>query len=446
MSTSSPINAFLIEHRIHEVECVIPDMTGIARGKILPRDLFVAAGEMRIPKSVLLNTVNGQQPDNGPFVGDTDPDMVCIPDAGTLRIVPWAAEPVAVVIHDCQEWDGRPVQISPRAVLRRVLAQYAEHGWTPVVAPEMEFYLVARQQNPHEPLHPPLGRTGKPEAGRQSYSIDAVNDFDPFFMELSSFCEQHQLGVETLIHEAGAGQMEINFSHGNALDLADRVFLFKRTVRETALRHNIFATFMAKPMELEPGSAMHIHQSILDADGNNLFSLADGSPSEHFGRYIAGLQAYIPQLMPMFAPYVNSYRRLSPFMSAPINVRWGLDNRTCGIRVPQSGPANRRIENRVPGVDVNPYLAMAATLACGLLGMIEGLTASAPTIDSAWNIDRELPHHLEDAIKAMRSCAPMREVLGPAFVDAFCAVKELEYATYNRVISSWEREHLLLLV
>jgi glutamine synthetase len=438
---------FLTQHRIHEVECVIPDMTGIARGKILPRDLFLASGEMRLPKSVLLNTVNGQQPDNGPFVGDTDPDMVCIPDASTVRIVPWAAEPVAVVIHDCQEWDGSPVQLSPRGVLRRVLALYAKEGWQPVVAPEMEFYLVARQQNPHEPLQPPLGRTGKPEAGRQSYSIDAVNDFDPFFMELSTFCGQHKLGVETLIHEAGAGQMEINFSHGEPLDLADRVFLFKRTVRETALRHGIFATFMAKPMEQEPGSAMHIHQNVNDAaTGRNLFSNADGSDSALFMHYIAGLQTYIPLVMPMFAPYVNSYRRLTPFMSAPINVRWGLDNRTCGIRVPKSGPEARRVENRVPGVDVNPYLAMAATLACGYLGIRDQLKASAPTLDSAWNVSHELPRHLEDAIEAMRACEPMRELLGPSFVDAFCAVKELEFATYNRVISSWEREHLLLLV
>ena len=237
----SNIEQFLHDHRIHEVECVIPDMTGIARGKILPKDLFLKSGEMRIPKSVLLNTVNGQQPDNGPYVGDTDPDMVCKPDASTVRLVPWAAEPVAVVIHDCEEWDGRAVQLSPRAVLRRVLALYAQIGWQPVVAPEMEFYLVARQQNPHEPLQPPLGRTGKPEVGRQSYSIDAVNDFDPFFMELSHFCEIHDLGVETLIHEAGPGQMEINFTHGDPLELADRVFLFKRTVRETALRRLVKA-------------------------------------------------------------------------------------------------------------------------------------------------------------------------------------------------------------
>ena len=440
------IAQLIAKHRIHEVECVIPDMTGIARGKILPKDLFLSAGEMRMPKSVLLNTVNGQQPDNTPHVGDTDPDMVCRPDPTTFRIVPWAAEPVAVVIHDCFEWDGSPVRLSPRAVLRGVIDLYTKRGWRPVVAPEMEFYLVARQQNPHEPLQSPVGRTGKPEAGRQSYSIDAVNDFDPFFMELSRFCDVHRLGVETLIHEAGAGQMEINFTHGDPLELADRVFLFKRTVRETALRHGIFATFMAKPMETEPGSAMHIHQSIIDADGRNIFSEFDGSASRAFFHYIAGLQTYVPQVMPMFAPYVNSYRRLAPFMSAPTNVRWGYDNRTCGIRIPKSGPDARRVENRVPGVDVNPYLAIASTLACGYLGMVGELKPAEAVSTSAWNMERELPSHLEDAIEQLRNCAPMRELLGTRFVDAFCAVKELEFGTYNRVISSWEREHLLLLV
>jgi glutamine synthetase len=257
----------------------------------------------------------------------------------------------------------------------------------------------------------------------------------------------HRLGVETLIHEAGAGQMEINFSHGDPMDLADRVFLFKRTVRETALRHGIFATFMAKPMEREPGSAMHIHQSIVDAEtGRNIFSNDDGSASALFAHYIGGLQKYVPLVMPMLAPYVNSYRRLSRFMSAPINVRWGHDNRTCGIRVPNSTPEARRVENRVPGVDVNPYLAMAATLACGYLGMMERLEPSDAMSNSAWDLEDELPRHLEDAIARMRACEPLSELLGPLFVKAFCAVKELEYATYNRVISSWEREHLLLLV
>lgn len=438
---------FLRTNNIHEVECVIADMTGIARGKILPRDLFLNGGEMRLPKSVLLNTVSGEQPDNNPYVGPTDPDMICVPDPATIRIVPWAVESVALVIHDCQNFDGSAVNLSPRAVLRHVLSLYHERGWKPVVAPEMEFYLVARSSNPHEPMTPPLGRSGKPELGRQSYSIDAVNDFDPFFLELSSFCTAHQLSVETLIHEAGAGQMEINFAHGDPLELADQVFLFKRAVRETALRHGIFATFMAKPMEQEPGSAMHIHQSIVDTvSGENIFSLPDGSASPLFFNYLAGLEKYVPQAMLMFAPYVNSYRRLSRFMSAPTNVRWGYDNRSCGIRIPNSDAANRRIENRVPGVDVNPYLAMAATLTCGYLGMVNGLTPSEATTGSAEHMRDELPRNLEDAISRMRACQPLGEILGKLFVEAFCEVKELEFSTYSRVISSWEREHLMLLV
>jgi glutamine synthetase len=311
----------------------------------------------------------------------------------------------------------------------------------------MEFYLVARNTNPHEPLSPPMGRSGFTEQGRQSYSIDAVNDFDPFFLELSAFCKQHELGVETLIHEAGAGQMEINFTHGDALELADRVFLFKRAVRETALRHGIFATFMAKPMETEPGSAMHVHQSVVDAaTGRNIFSDEDGGESTLFRQFIGGLEKYVPAAMLLFAPHVNSYRRLSRFQSAPMNVHWGYDNRTCGIRIPNAGPDNRRVENRVPGVDVNPYLAMAATLACGYLGMTEGLQPAEPTPESAEHIHGDLPRNLEDAIQQLRACPALSKILGPLFVEAFCEVKELEFATFSRVISSWEREHLMLLV
>ncbi|MCC2962819.1 glutamine synthetase family protein [Massilia sp. IC2-278] len=444
---SEAMHAFLQEHGILDVECVIADMTGIARGKILPKDLFLKDEHMRLPKSVLLNTVNGEQPNNLPYVGAADPDMVCVPDEATLRVVPWASEPVALVIHDCQNFDGTPVELAPRAVLRRVLSQYAERGWKPVVAPEMEFYLVARNTDPHVPLMPPMGRSGMAELGRQSYSIDAVNDFDPFFLELSSFCKTHALGVETLIHEAGAGQMEINFTHGDALELADRVFLFKRAVRETALRHGIFATFMAKPMETEPGSAMHVHQSVVEmASGRNIFSNDDGGPSDVFFHFIGGLEKYVPPALLLFAPHVNSYRRLSRFQSAPTNVHWGYDNRTCGIRVPNSAPENRRVENRVPGVDVNPYLAMAATLSCGYLGMVEGLMPSEPTPDSAEQVHDDLPRNLEDAILRLRGCGALSSMLGERFVQAFCEVKELEFATFSRVISSWEREHLMLLV
>ena len=245
-------------------------------------------------------------------------------------------------------------------------------GWRPVVAPEMEFYLVARQQNPHEPLHPPLGRSGKPEAGRQSYSIDAVNDFDPFFMELSA-----------VLRRAPAGRRDPDprgrrRPDGNQL-LARRPDGPGRP-RVPVQAHG--AGNRAAPRHLrhlhgqadgdEPGSAMHIHQSLVDADmGRNIFSHADGTASELFGTTSRGLQKYLPQVMPMLAPYVNSYRRLSRLTCRHRSMCAGaMTTAPAAFAYRSPTAAARRVENRVPGVDVNPYLAMAATLACGYLGMV----------------------------------------------------------------------------
>ena len=314
-----------------------------------------------------------------------------------------------------------------------------------MVAPELECYLVYMNKDPDLPLAPPIGRTGRPETGRQAYSIEAVNEFDPLFEDIYEYCDIQGLEVDTLIHEVGAAQMEINFLHGDPLNLADRVFLFKRTVREAALRHHMYATFMAKPMENEPGSAMHVHQSLVSAEtGQNLFTGADGQATDLFHGYIAGLQKYTPALMPIFAPYINSYRRLSRFMAAPINVAWGYDNRTVGFRVPHSSPAARRVENRIPGVDCNPYLAMAATLAAGYLGMTQHLKPSEPLSSDGYALPYQLPRNLEEGLTLMGSCEPLKDILGEKFVRAYLALKETEYEAFFRVISSWERRHLLL--
>ena len=440
------INDFLKKHRITEVEAVVPDMAGTARGKIIPRSKFEAGEDMRLPQAVFVQTVTGEYPEDSSLSGVTDPDMICVPDSSTIRLIPWAPDPTAQVIHDCVHFDGSPVEISPRHVLRKVLALYQAKGWKPIVAPEQEFYLVDMNKDPDLPLQPPVGPTGRAETGGRSYSIEAVNEFDPLFEDIYDYCEKQELEVDTLIHEVGAAQMEINFLHGDPLDLADRVFLFKRTVREAALRHNMYATFMAKPMENEPGSAMHIHQSVVDANtGRNIFTdAATDGPSELFYGYIAGLQAYVPCLMPIFAPYINSYRRLSRFMAAPINVQWGYDNRTVGFRVPNSGPAARRIENRIPGVDCNPYLAMAATLAAGYIGMTRQMKPTEPLASDAYDLPYELPRNLEEGIARMAKCEPVSEILGAKFVRAFLALKETEYQAFFRVISSWERKHLLL--
>jgi glutamine synthetase len=446
--TFSELEHWLDQHRVTEIECLVPDLTGVARGKILPREKFTEDRGMRLPEAVVAMGVTGEFPEEGPYydvISPTDRDMHLRPDPTTVRIVPWATDPTAQVIHDCFDKAGNLVPFAPRSVLRRVCELYAAEGWDPVVAPEVEFYLVARNTDPDMPLKPPIGRSGRAETSRQAYSIDAVNEFDPLFEDIYKYCELMELNVDTLIHEVGAGQMEINFFHGQPLRLADEVFFFKRTVREAAMRHDMFATFMAKPIAGEPGSAMHIHQSVVDkSSGRNLFSNEDGTPSQAFYWFIGGLQKYIPAAMALFAPYVNSYRRLVRSNAAPINIQWGTDNRTVGIRSPVAPAASRRIENRVIGADANPYVALAATLACGYLGVKNRVDPSPECKGDAYLGDFQLPRSLGEALKLLRDASDLASVLGNSFVCVYTEVKEIEYAEFMKVISPWEREHLLL--
>lgn len=438
---------WIAERHIDEVECLVPDMAGIPRGKILPAQKFLNSwGErgLRLPESIFTQTVTGDYPDQVD-IDPADSDIYLVPDLSTMRIVPWYDEPTAQVINDCYYADGRPVDIASRQVLKQVLALYEKEGWDPIVAPEVEFFLVKPNTDPDYPLEPPVGRSGRAETARQSFGIDAVNEFDPIFEDVYHFCELQQIDVDTLSHESGAAQMEINFNHGEPLSLADQVFLFKRTLRQSAMRHNVYATFMSKPMQGQPGSSMHIHVSLVDKKtGQNIFSKPDGEDSERFLAFIAGLQRYLPRAMPLMAPYVNSYRRFGPHFSAPQNVHWGRDNRTTGLRVPVSSPRARRVENRVAGADANPYLAIAATLAAGYLGIMEELEATAPVEGDAYGMSRALPGHLQDALGGLYRSKELRQVLGDRFVDVLCAVKEWEYDAYQQVISAWEREFLLL--
>ena len=440
------IQQFFRDHGISEVEAIIPDMAGIARGKLMPAEKFAEDAGMRLPESIFLQTVTGDYPsDTSSAMSPAEIDIVLKADAKTVRVVPWAAEPTAQVIHDCFYSDGRRVTMAPRQLLQHVLELYAQRGWDPVIAPELEFYLVEPNIDADYQLKPPVGRSGRAEPGRQSYSIAAVNEFDPLFDDMYAFCEAQDIEIDTLIHEDGPAQMEINLLHGDPLNLADQAFLFKRTAREAALRHKMYATFMAKPHAKEPGSAMHIHQSVVDRQGGaNIFSNADGGPSTLFFAHIAGLQRYLPAAMSLFAPNVNSYRRIARNQLAPINVQWGYDNRTAGLRVPVSDADARRVENRLGGADANPYIAIAGSLACGYLGMVQNLKPSEPISGSAHDLPWDLPRSLDDALKRLKDCQPLVELLGLPFVAAYTIVKQAEYEVFLQVISSWEREHLLL--
>jgi glutamine synthetase len=442
---STPIRQFFKEHGISEVEALLPDMAGIARGKVMPAVKFAEEEGMRMPESIFLQTVTGDYPEDDRAMNAAEIDITLKADPATTRVVPWAAEPTAQVIHDSFYADGRPVTMAPRYVLRHILDLYEQQGWQPILAPELEFFLVEPNTDADYPLKPPVGRSGRPEIGRQSYSIAAVNEFDPLFDDIYAFCEAQEIAIDTLIHEDGAAQMEINLIHGDPMSLADQVFMFKRTAREAAFRHKMYATFMAKPMAREPGSAMHIHQSIVDRQtGRNIFSDKDGNPTPLFFAHIAGLQKYLPAAMSLFAPNMNSFRRIIRRHLAPINTHWGYDNRTAGLRVPMSKPEARRVENRLGGADANPYLAMAASLACGYLGMMEGLKPSEPVAGSAYDLPFGLPRSIEEAVRLLRECRPLIDLLGERFVLAYTAVKECEHDTFLQVISSWEREHLLL--
>ena len=441
------MDKWLNERRITEVECLVPDMSGIARGKILPSSKFVRSqvdNSLRLPESIFTQTVTGEFVDSD-VTDPVEPDVILRPDPTTLSIVPWYTEPTAQVVCDAFDRKGKPVPIAPRQVLRQVIDLYAARGWKALVAPELEFYLVAKNVDPDYPLQPPIGRSGRPETGRQSYGIDAVNEFDPIFEDIYKYCDVQGLDVDTLIHEGGTAQVEINFNHSEPLTMADQAFLFKRTVRQAALKHDMYATFMAKPHENEPGSSMHIHQSVMDMKtGKNIFASKDGAQSKLFLNHIGGLQRYLAAALSLCAPNVNSYRRLVPESDAPTNVHWAVDNRTVSLRVPSSDASNTRVENRVPGADANPYLAFAASLACGYLGMIERIKPSEPVTGSAYRYAHTLPISLDESLDKLNYTKALKQVLGEKFCEAYNDVKYEEMQNYRRVISSWEREYLLL--
>lgn len=438
---------WLRERDIQDIECIVPDLAGVARGKMMPTEKFFSGSVMTMPASIFAQTISGSYPEDDERFqhNPVDGDLYFKPDYSTLTSVPWETDPTAQLIHDAYSRDGSPVATAPRNVLKRILKLYEDKGWQPIVAPEIEFYLVRPNTDPDYPLEPPRGRSGRPEVGRQSYSISALNEFDDLIDDVYDLSEKQGLEIDTFIHEEGAAQMEINLRHGTPLELADQVFLFKRTIRESALRHEMYATFMSKPMSHEPGSAMHIHQSIVDKEtGQNIFSGPDGEETALFRSFIAGHQKFLPFLTCVMAPFVNSYRRFAKSSTSPVNVYWGYDNRTVGLRVPYSNPEARRLENRIPGSDANPYLAIAASLACGYLGMTKGLEPDAPRDGDCSELLKALPRGLPEAVALFENNEDIIEIFGEQFVATYRAIKYEEFETFMSVISAWEREYLLL--
>ncbi len=437
---------YLDGRRLDEVECIIADLPGIARGKAVPASKFARQKFFHLPESIFFQTITGDWGDAADEVtGFIEKDMVLVPDMSTATAAPWTGDWTLQVIHDAQDGNGDPIENAPRNVLKRVVAEYHAMGLKPVVAPEMEFYLVARNLDPAQEIKPMIGRSGRPAAARQAYSVTAVDEFGPVIDDIYDFAEAQGFEIDGITQEGGAGQLEINLRHGDPIKLADEVFYFKRLIREAALRHDCFATFMAKPIADEPGSAMHIHHSLLDAKtGRNIFADKNGEFTDAFRYFIGGLQHHLPSVIAVLAPYVNSYRRYVKDSAAPINLAWARDNRTTGLRVPLSEPEGRRIENRLSGMDCNPYLAIAASLACGLLGMRNQIEPDAELKGDAYASEANIPQVLGDALDLFEEADEVHALLGPEFARVYGIVKRTEYDEFLQVISPWEREHLLL--
>lgn len=443
-STAAELKAFFTQHGIRDVECIFADISGYPRGKLMPAHSFAAGGELRIAQAIPMQAVTGDY-SYDPIFADADPDVQLLPDYATLKLAPWSSVPRALAIHDCLELNGEPCVFAARSLLKSVLARYTAQGLTPVVAPEIEFYLTAPNADPHQPLAAPAARGGRAEVGQSAFSLNMLNELSAFWDEFRRALDTLGVQADTWIHEAGQTQYEINLLHGDAVAVADQAFLFKYAAKEIAIKHGLNAVFMAKPIAGAPGSSMHLHQSVVDAQGCNIFSTDEGDESPSFRHFIAGLQTYIPDLMLIFAPFVNSYRRFVTGSQAPVNLHWGYDNRTAGLRIPVSGPVARRVENRIAGADANPYLAIAASLAAGLAGMDEALRPTEPMAVSASAYEQAhgLARSFEPAHEQMARSTASRRLLGDAFVTGYCAVKALEYEHYLHEISAWERRYLL---
>ena len=407
----------------------------------MPARSFAKGAELRIAQAISMQAITGEY-SYDPIFPDADPDLLLVPDYTTLKMIPWSTVPRAFAIHDCVMLDGQLCPFAPRSILKNVLARYKALNLTPVVAPEIEFYLTAANRDPNQPFIAPTAKNGRAENGQSAFSMNMLNELAPFWDEFHRTIDALGIHGDTWIHEMGLSQYEINLVHGDPLALADQAFMFKYAAKEIAIKHGMNAIFMAKPIAGQPGSSMHLHQSVVDANGNNIFSHDDGSDSERFHHYIGGLQKYLPDLMLLFAPNINSFRRYISGSQAPINLSWGVDNRTTGLRVPLSGPVARRVENRIAGADANPYLMIAASLAAGLAGLEERVPCSAPETGSAYESSHDLAPTFVAALTQMGQSESARRLLGNDFVTGFVSVKAVEYQSYLSEIGAWERRYL----
>ena len=453
---TSDINAFLERHPdIQMLELLMPDINGMLRCKRIHRREFdsLFGHSLKAPLSVPLLGIRGDLYDDNmdQEVLAGDPDQLLLPIAGTLATVPWLDSPTAQVLTGFADLDFTPSWADPRNVLAHALAKIHESGWRPVVATELEFYLLeAGNTEQPRPLKGTIAGTNLKQQGIQYCMADDLIDCDAFLDDVRAACDVHHVPLTAIHSEFSAGQWEINTHHTDDPVLAcDHAMLLKRIVKGVARKHGLAPTFLAKPFTDLAGSGMHIHASVYDEDGNNIFAEAAGTPpgttSDTLRNAIGGLAATMNQSMAIFAPNANSYRRFKPGAFAPSGPTWGYNHREVALRIPVSSPDNRRVEHRVAGADANPYLVMAAVLG----GMHQGVLAKADPgdpIPAGADLSESavtLPRRWDEAITLFRNSTVLPGYLGQAYSEAFAAQRQGECDDYHGRVSNLDYEWYL---
>jgi glutamine synthetase len=437
---------WLSRHDIQSIRAAVCDLNGVLRGKRIPVEQAAKAleGKLRMPYSAISLDIWGEDIENNPQIFETgDADGICQWTGRDILPMDWTAHPTALLPLWLAEDSGAPYLGDPRRALARILDRYAALGLTPVVATEMEFYLVDPQsQRPLGPVSPVTGRRLDSDA---ALSIDEIDDFEAFIYDIYAACRAQHIPVDTAIAENGVGQFEINLHHvADALRAADDAVFFKRTVKGIARKHGFVACFMAKPYGERAGNGFHVHFSLLDRDGRNVFDDGSDQGSEVMRHAIGGMLAAMVESTLVFAPHYNSYRRLRPKSYAPTAVAWGYENRMVAIRIPGGPVGARRIEHRVAGADANPYLVLTAILGAALLGIEQRLSPGDPSgADLSGEELPKLPPDWASALHAFEEGRLVPEIFPALLRQSLIACKRQELETFAVQVSDFELETYL---
>ncbi|WP_112874336.1 glutamine synthetase family protein [Paracoccus endophyticus] len=421
---------WLREHpEVKTIRVAAADLNGVARGKRIPArfaDKLLTEGT-KFPYSVLNMDIWGEDVEDSPLVFKAgDPDGLLMPTERGFMPMPWLDAPTGLLPLWMFHPDGRPYDGDPRQALARVVERYEAAGLTAVVATELEFFLIDDSQG--QLRVPPSPRSGKRRTGAETLSLRALDAFDRFFTALYDACEAMDIPADTAISEAAPGQFELNLMHQpDPLKAADDAWLFKQLVKGLARRFGFAGSFMAKPYELFNGSGMHMHFSVLDRNGDNVFDDGTDRGSDILRHAVAGCLDAMPGSTLLFAPHENSYDRLVPNAHAPTGIGWAYENRTSAIRIPSSGPKARRIEHRTPGGDVNPYLTVAAILGAALNGIEDKAECPPPITGNAYDQGlAQLPADWGAAIDAFEHSPQTRRIFPAHLIENLVMTKRQE--------------------